>query len=89
MESLVDALRGVLVRQERPDIQVIVLAGVIAGAVVIYRPTWQTARHVVTIAHEASHGIAALGRVGGSPESVCIPIRRASPCRRDAAAAPA
>lgn len=60
MESLVDALRDVLVRQERPDIQVVVLAGVIAGTVVIYRPTWQTARHVVTIAHEASHGIAAL-----------------------------
>lgn len=60
MDSLTDALREVLVQQERPNLQVIVLAGVLAGAIVVYLPTWQTARHVVTIAHEASHGIAAL-----------------------------
>ncbi|MDN5852748.1 MAG: M50 family metallopeptidase [Actinomycetia bacterium] len=60
MDSLADALRDVLVRQERPDIQVIAVAGVVAAAVVLYLPTWQTARHVVTIAHEASHGVAAL-----------------------------
>lgn len=60
MESLADALRDVFVRQARPDLAVIALTSAVAAAVVLYLPTWQVARHVVTIAHEASHGIAAL-----------------------------
>ena len=60
MESLTDALSDVVVPQARPDLSVVVLTGVVAAVVVGYLPTWQVARHIVTIAHEASHGIAAL-----------------------------
>lgn len=32
----------------------------LALAVVLFRPTWRLTRHVITIAHEAAHGFAAL-----------------------------
>lgn len=60
MESLADALRDVFVTQARPEQTVVMVTAAAAAAVVLYLPTWRIARHVVTIVHEASHGIAAL-----------------------------
>lgn len=43
-----------------PDPTVALVAGAVALAVVLVSPIWRVARHVVTIAHEGGHGIAAL-----------------------------
>ncbi|NDO88398.1 M50 family metallopeptidase [Cellulosimicrobium cellulans] len=43
-----------------PDPAVVLVMGVLALAVVLVTPVWRVARHVVTIAHEASHALAAL-----------------------------
>ncbi len=43
-----------------PAAAVVVAMGALALVVVLVTPVWRVARHVVTIAHEASHAIAAL-----------------------------
>lgn len=43
-----------------PATAVVVAMGALALAVVLVTPVWRVARHVVTIAHEASHALAAL-----------------------------
>lgn len=53
-------LDDVLTRQNAPAVEVVAAMLVVAAAVVLYRPSWQIARHVVTIAHEGAHGFAAL-----------------------------
>lgn len=60
MESLGDALNDILARQAEPQPAVVALTCAVAAAIVLYRPAWRTARHVVTIAHEGAHGVAAL-----------------------------
>lgn len=39
---------------------VAVAMGVLALAIILWRPVWRVSRHPVTIAHEASHGVVAL-----------------------------
>jgi|GEM_PF-128529 len=43
-----------------PATAVVVAMGALALAVVLVTPVWRVARHVVTIAHEAAHALAAL-----------------------------
>ncbi|MBI9115793.1 M50 family metallopeptidase [Sanguibacter suaedae] len=43
-----------------PEQWVVWVTGLVALAVVLYRPTWRVSRHVVTIAHEGAHAFAAL-----------------------------
>lgn len=59
MDSLADIVDEIATRQAAPEPAVVAATFAIAAAVVLYRPTWRTARHVVTIAHEGAHGIAA------------------------------
>jgi len=42
-----------------PEQAVVLAAGLVALAVVVVGPVWRTARHVITIAHEAAHGLVA------------------------------
>jgi hypothetical protein len=46
--------------QPRPESGSVALAGVVALALVAVPVLWRTSRHVVTIAHEGAHGVAAL-----------------------------
>jgi hypothetical protein len=50
----------VLGTQPRPDPLVVVVVGLVALVVVALPSTWRVGRHVVTIAHEGAHGVAAL-----------------------------
>lgn len=43
-----------------PERDLVLLAAAVALAVVLVTPVWRVARHVVTIAHEGAHGVAAL-----------------------------
>jgi hypothetical protein len=43
-----------------PEHYVVVAAGLVALAVVLVTPVWHVARHVVTIAHEGAHAVAAM-----------------------------
>ncbi len=42
-----------------PGQTTVLAAGLVALAVVLVTPVWRTARHVITIAHEAAHGLVA------------------------------
>lgn len=42
-----------------PSVLVLAMCG-LALAIVLFRPTWRSTRHVITIAHEAAHAFAAL-----------------------------
>nr|WP_244953981.1 M50 family metallopeptidase [Spelaeicoccus albus] len=46
--------------QAAPEFWVAAAMGVVALAIVMWRPVWRVSRHPVTIAHEASHGVVAL-----------------------------
>ncbi|WKX72492.1 M50 family metallopeptidase [Streptomyces sp. XD-27] len=46
--------------QPDPSRWLVVSAGVVALAVVVYRTTWVIARNAITIAHEGGHGLVAL-----------------------------
>src|SRR5436305_14838842 len=46
--------------QPAPEPRVVALTGVLALALVAVPSLWRTTRHVVTIAHEGAHGVAAL-----------------------------
>ncbi|WP_265520299.1 M50 family metallopeptidase [Oerskovia flava] len=43
-----------------PDTSVVMVTAAVAVAVVLVTPVWRVARHVVTIAHEGAHALAAL-----------------------------
>ena len=43
-----------------PDQYVVMAAGLVALAVVLVGPVWRVARHVITIAHEGAHAVAAM-----------------------------
>ncbi|NOW00896.1 M50 family metallopeptidase [Isoptericola chiayiensis] len=43
-----------------PDRTVVLAAALVALAVVLVTPVWRVARHVVTIAHEGAHAVAAM-----------------------------
>lgn len=43
-----------------PDQSVVWVTAAVALAIVCFRPTWRLSRHVVTIAHEGAHAVAAL-----------------------------
>lgn len=62
--SLADALARVwhdaVGTQPAPEPRLVVLTGVVALLLVTVPTTWQVTRHVVTIAHEGAHGVAAL-----------------------------
>ena len=54
--------------QPAPETGAIWLSALLAAAVVLFPATWRLARHVVTIAHEGAHGVAAMlcgRRLGG------------------------
>jgi hypothetical protein len=46
--------------QAAPQQSIIVLAAVVALGLVVWDPAWRRTRHLVTICHEAAHGVAAL-----------------------------
>lgn len=43
-----------------PDQYVVLAAGLVALAVVLVTPVWHVTRHVITIAHEGAHAVAAM-----------------------------
>lgn len=53
-------LDDVIGRQPAPDDGTVVGCAAAAAALVVVPPLWGIARHVVTIAHEGAHGLAAL-----------------------------
>lgn len=46
--------------QPVPDLQVIVVAGLVALALILWGPAWRTCRQAVTIVHEGGHALVAL-----------------------------
>jgi len=54
------ALAGALTRQEPPALETVLLAGALALLLVLLPQLWPRTRHVVTIAHEGGHAMAAL-----------------------------
>jgi hypothetical protein len=57
LSSIWDDVTG---SQPPPSREQVLLTAVVAGLVVVLPWTWRVARHVVTIAHEGAHGVAAL-----------------------------
>lgn len=57
LSSIVDDVTG---RQVPLDHGEVLATGVVALALVVVPVAWRTSRHVVTIAHEGAHGVAAL-----------------------------
>lgn len=62
--SLLDALHDIWLdvvgTQPPPDAAAVCVTGVVALVLVLAPPAWPVTRHVVTIAHEGAHGVAAL-----------------------------
>ncbi len=54
------ALAGALDRQAPPTLELVLLAGAVALALVLLPQLWPRTRHVVTIAHEGGHALIAL-----------------------------
>lgn len=68
MEVVAEVWQRVMSTQPPPSDLVVAVMGVLAVALVAYRPAWVRTRHVITIAHEGAHGFAALmtgRRLGG------------------------
>jgi hypothetical protein len=59
VDLLGDIWERSLATQASPPQSVVLLTAATAVALVAFRPAWSLSRHVVTIAHEAAHGIAA------------------------------
>ncbi|HSK26511.1 MAG TPA: M50 family metallopeptidase [Jiangellales bacterium] len=59
MEVVRDAWASVLEAQPPPERWVVAATAVVALLAVWPRPAWRRTRHVVTIAHEGAHGVAA------------------------------
>lgn len=59
-ESLQQVVSDVVGTQPVPALGALWVSGLVALVVVAYPATWSVTRHVVTIAHEGSHGVAAL-----------------------------
>ena len=55
-----DIWQDVVGTQTPPGQGSVLLTGLLALGLVVLPPAWQVSRHVVTIAHEGSHGVAAL-----------------------------
>ncbi|MBV2361910.1 M50 family metallopeptidase [Streptomonospora nanhaiensis] len=55
-----DVWRDVFTAQPAPPMWLVVTAGVVALAAVLFRPVWRVGRNVVTIAHEGGHAVMAL-----------------------------
>ncbi|MDA0564310.1 M50 family metallopeptidase [Streptomonospora sp. S1-112] len=55
-----DVWRDVFTVQPAPPMWLVVTAGVVALAAVLFRPAWRVGRNVVTIAHEGGHAVMAL-----------------------------
>ncbi|HEY1134907.1 MAG TPA: M50 family metallopeptidase [Nocardioides sp.] len=61
MSDLLDRVLGdVVTRQPALDPRLVAATAALALLLVAYRPLWRRARHLVTIAHEGGHGVAAL-----------------------------
>jgi hypothetical protein len=68
MDAVAQVWHRALATQDRPPVAVMLATAAIALLLVLYRPAWGVSRHVVTIVHEAAHGVAALlagRRLGG------------------------
>ena len=59
MDALSLVWHRITAHQPVPDHDVVVGAAVVAAIVVLVRPVWQPARHLVTIVHEGAHGMVA------------------------------
>ncbi|MFW6775643.1 M50 family metallopeptidase [Nocardioides sp. CPCC 205120] len=61
MQEVLDRVLGdVVARQSALDPRLVALTACLAAVLVVWRPAWRRARHVVTIVHEGGHGVAAL-----------------------------
>ncbi|WP_283137013.1 M50 family metallopeptidase [Rhizohabitans arisaemae] len=58
--SLGTLWKNVIGLQPEPPLWIVVVTGIAALAVVVYRPGWHASRGVVTIAHEGGHALVAL-----------------------------
>lgn len=68
MDAAAQVWHRALATQQPPSGGVIAVTAATALLLVLYRPAWGVSRHVVTIVHEAAHGVAALlvgRRLGG------------------------
>jgi len=59
MDLLGEIWDRVLATQAPPPAGVVLATGAVAVVAVLLRPAWSLTRHVVTIAHEGAHGVAA------------------------------
>lgn len=60
MDSLRDVPAAIVGTQSPPAIEAVWATGVVALLVVLWSPSWAISRHVITIAHEGAHAVAAL-----------------------------
>lgn len=60
MGVIAEVWHRVLSTQAAPDDRVVIGAAILALGMIIPRSTWSVTRHLVTIAHEGAHGVAAL-----------------------------
>jgi hypothetical protein len=60
MDVLAEVWRRALATQDRPSAQLVLATAFVAAFLVLAPGVWPVARHVVTIAHEGAHGLAAL-----------------------------
>ncbi|WZH52887.1 MAG: M50 family metallopeptidase [Nocardioides alkalitolerans] len=61
MPDLLDRVLGdVVTQQPALDPRLVALTAGLAVVLVLHRPLWRRARHLVTIVHEGGHGVAAL-----------------------------
>ncbi len=61
VNELLDRVLGdVVTRQPALDPRLAAACALLALALVVWRPAWRRTRHLVTIAHEGAHGVAAL-----------------------------
>jgi hypothetical protein len=60
VEVLAEVWQRALATQARPSAQVVAVTAFVAAFLVLAPGVWPVARHVVTIAHEGAHGLAAL-----------------------------
>jgi hypothetical protein len=60
VDVLGEVWQRAVVTQDRPTGQIVAAAAFVAALLVLVPGAWPVARHVVTIAHEGAHGLAAL-----------------------------
>ena len=76
MELVREVWRRALASQPPPPRSVVLGLAVVAAVLVLAPVAWPRVRHVVTLAHEGAHGLAAVLTGRRLVASACTPTRR-------------